>query len=55
MTNERTYPCLPCGDMDESIAFYESLGSKNIPQSVPTPYAVVAFEDIQIHPLASRF
>ena len=28
MANERTYPCLPCGEIDESIAFYESLGFK---------------------------
>ncbi len=50
MANERTYPCLPCGDMDESIAFYESLGFKKTYRQVrPNPYAVVALEDIQIH------
>ena len=50
MANERTYPCLPCGDMDESIAFYESLGfKKTYRQTRPNPYAVVALEDIQIH------
>jgi catechol 2,3-dioxygenase-like lactoylglutathione lyase family enzyme len=50
MTNERTYPCLPCDDIDESIAFYESLGFKKTYRQVrPNPYAVVALEDIQIH------
>ena len=50
MANERTYPCLPCGDMDESIAFYESLGFKKTYRQVrPNPYAVVALEDMQIH------
>jgi catechol 2,3-dioxygenase-like lactoylglutathione lyase family enzyme len=50
MANERTYPCLPCGDMDESIAFYESIGFKKTYRQVhPNPYAVVALEDIQIH------
>jgi len=50
MANERTYPCLPCGDLDESIAFYESLGfKKTYRQLRPNPYAVVALEEIQIH------
>lgn len=50
MANERTYPCLPCGDMDESMAFYESLGfKKTYRQTRPNPYAVVALEDIHIH------
>ena len=50
MANERTYPCLPCGDMDESIAFYESLGFKKTYRQVrPNPHAVVALEDIHIH------
>lgn len=50
MANERTYPCLPCGELDESIAFYESLGfTKTYRQVRPNPYAVVAREDIQIH------
>ena len=26
MADERTYPCLPCPEIDDSIAFYESLG-----------------------------
>ena len=27
MANERTYPCLPCADIDESLAFYAASGS----------------------------
>ena len=50
MANERTYPCLPCGELDESIAFYESLGFKKTYRQVrPNPYAVVALEEIHIH------
>jgi catechol 2,3-dioxygenase-like lactoylglutathione lyase family enzyme len=50
MANERTYPCLPCRDLDESIAFYASLGFKKTYRQVrPNPYAVVAREDIHIH------
>jgi len=50
MANERTYPLLPCADIDESIAFYESLGFKRTYRQVrPNPSAVVALEEIQIH------
>ena len=50
MANERTYPCLPCRELDESIAFYESLGfRRTYRQTRPNPYAVVALEEIQIH------
>ena len=50
MANERTYPILPCRELDESIAFYESLGFKRTYRQVrPNPCAVVALEDIQIH------
>ena len=50
MANERTYAILPCRDIDESIAFYETLGFKRTYRQVrPNPYAVVAWEDIQIH------
>jgi catechol 2,3-dioxygenase-like lactoylglutathione lyase family enzyme len=50
MANERTYPCLPCGNLDETISFYEALGFKRTyRQTRPNPYAVVALEDIQIH------
>ena len=48
--NERTYPCLPCGNIDESIAFYQALGFKRTYRQLrPNPYAVVALEDIHIH------
>ena len=50
MANELTYPCLPCRDVDESIAFYELLGFERTYRQVrPNPYAVVAREDLQIH------
>ena len=50
MTKERTYPCLPCGNLDESVSFYEALGfKKTYRQTRPNPYAVVALEEIQIH------
>ena len=50
MANERTYAILPCREIDESIAFYEALGfKKTYRQLRPNPYAVVAWEDIQIH------
>jgi catechol 2,3-dioxygenase-like lactoylglutathione lyase family enzyme len=50
MANERTYPILPCRELDESIAFYETLGFKKTYRQVrPNPSAVVALEDIQIH------
>jgi catechol 2,3-dioxygenase-like lactoylglutathione lyase family enzyme len=50
MANERTYPILPCKELDESISFYETLGFKRTYRQVrPNPYAVVALEDIQIH------
>src|SRR5262245_14298642 len=50
MANERTYPCLPCRELDQAIAFYEALGfTCTYRQSKPNPYAVVALEEIQIH------
>lgn len=50
MANERTYPALPCADIGESIAFYESIGFKRTFRQVrPNPYAVVAREDLHIH------
>ena len=50
MANERTYPILPCRELDESIAFYETLGFKRTYRQIrPNPHAVVALEDIQIH------
>jgi catechol 2,3-dioxygenase-like lactoylglutathione lyase family enzyme len=50
LADERTYPILPCADLDVSIAFYQSLGfRRTYRQTRPNPYAVVALEDIQIH------
>lgn len=50
MANERIYPCLPCSNLDEAISFYETLGFKRTYRQLrPNPYAVVIFEDIQIH------
>ena len=50
MANERTYPLLPCAEIDEAISFYESLGfRKTYRQTRPNPSAVVALEDIQMH------
>jgi catechol 2,3-dioxygenase-like lactoylglutathione lyase family enzyme len=48
--NERTYPLLPCADLDASIAFYQALGFRpTYRQTRPNPYAVVALEEIHIH------
>jgi catechol 2,3-dioxygenase-like lactoylglutathione lyase family enzyme len=50
MAHERTYPCLPCRELDDSIDFYESLGFRRTYRQVrPNPYAVVARMDLQIH------
>ena len=50
MANERTYPLLPCADIDQAITFYESLGFKRTYRQVrPNPSAVVALEEIHIH------
>lgn len=50
MANERTYPCLPCRDLDESVAFYENLGFRRTYRQLrPNPYAVVQYEDIHLH------
>lgn len=50
MANERTYPCLPCSDIDEAVAFYEALGFRRTYRQLrPNPYAVVALEEIYIH------
>lgn len=50
MANERSYPCLPCANLDESLAFYAALGfTRTYRQTRPNPYAVVAREDLQIH------
>jgi hypothetical protein len=50
MADERTYPLLPCGDIDQAITFYEALGfARTYRQLSPYPCAVVKREDIQIH------
>jgi catechol 2,3-dioxygenase-like lactoylglutathione lyase family enzyme len=50
MAGERTYPALPCADVDVSVAFYETLGfTRTYRQVRPNPYAVVAREDLHIH------
>src|SRR5688572_11574125 len=50
MAGERTYPLLPCGDIDQAIAFYEALGfTRTYRQLAPNPYATVKREDLQIH------
>lgn len=50
MANERTYPCLPCPDIDQAITFYEALGfTRTYRQLKPNPYAVMAREEIHIH------
>lgn len=50
MASERTYPCLPCRDIDEAIAFYEVLGFRRTYRQVnPNPYAVVEREDFHVH------
>lgn len=50
MANERTYPCLPCPNLDQAIRFYEALGfRRSYRQLKPNPYAVVELEEIQIH------
>jgi catechol 2,3-dioxygenase-like lactoylglutathione lyase family enzyme len=50
MANERTYPLLPCRELDPAIAFYKALGfACTYRQSRPYPCAVVAREDWQMH------
>jgi catechol 2,3-dioxygenase-like lactoylglutathione lyase family enzyme len=46
MANERTYPILPCPDIDRAIAFYAALGfQRTYRQKKPNPYAVVKLEE----------
>ena len=50
MANERTYPLLPCRDLDPAIAFYEAIGfRRTYRQLKPNPCAVVQRDDLQIH------
>ena len=50
MAGERTYPILPCAELDDALAFYGALGfSVTFQQRRPNPYAVVQLDDIAIH------
>lgn len=50
MAGERTYACLPCRDLDQSISFYEAMGfTRTYRQLRPNPYAVVKRDDWYIH------
>jgi catechol 2,3-dioxygenase-like lactoylglutathione lyase family enzyme len=50
MTGERTYPVLPCADLDDALEFYGSLGfTTTFLQRRPYACAVVAREDLHIH------
>ncbi len=50
MTGERTYPMLPCADLDDALTFYAALGfTVSFQQRRPNPCAVVELDDIAIH------
>ena len=50
MAGERTYPILPCSDLDESLEFYRALGfTVTMRQARPNPYAVVELGEIAVH------
>jgi catechol 2,3-dioxygenase-like lactoylglutathione lyase family enzyme len=50
MSGERSYPVLPCADLDEALDFYRALGFEvTFSQRRPNPAAVVAREDLHIH------
>ncbi|MGL5827657.1 MAG: VOC family protein [Nocardioides sp.] len=50
MAGERTYPILPCADLDRALSFYNALGfAVTYQQRGPNPYAVVELNDIVIH------
>lgn len=50
MADERTYPCLPCADIDQAVDFYKVLGfARTYRQIAPNPYAVVVRDDLQLH------
>jgi catechol 2,3-dioxygenase-like lactoylglutathione lyase family enzyme len=50
MTGERTYPVLPCADLDVALEFYGALGfTTTFSQHRPYPAAVVARDDLHIH------
>ncbi|POH67778.1 MULTISPECIES: hypothetical protein [Cryobacterium] len=50
MTGERTYPVLPCSDLDDALDFYTALGfTVTFEQHRPYASAVVELDDIAIH------
>ncbi len=50
MAGERTYPVLPCPDLDEALGFYRALGfTVTYRQLRPNPCGVVELEEIGIH------
>jgi catechol 2,3-dioxygenase-like lactoylglutathione lyase family enzyme len=50
MTGERTYPVLPCADLDDALEFYSALGfTVTFEQHRPYACAVVELDDIAIH------
>jgi len=50
MSGERTYPMLPCADLEDALAFYGALGfTVTFRQLRPYACAVVELEDIAIH------
>jgi catechol 2,3-dioxygenase-like lactoylglutathione lyase family enzyme len=50
MAGERTYPMLPCPDLEEALGFYRALGfTVTYRQLRPNPYAVVELAEIAIH------
>jgi catechol 2,3-dioxygenase-like lactoylglutathione lyase family enzyme len=50
MTGERTYPVLPCADLDDALDFYIALGfNVTFEQHRPYACAVVELDEIAIH------
>ncbi|TFC49068.1 hypothetical protein E3O47_12450 [Cryobacterium sp. TMT2-17-1] len=50
MTGERTFPVLPCADLDDALVFYTALGfTVTFEQRRPYACAVVELDDIAIH------
>lgn len=50
MTGERTYPVLPCADLNDALEFYTALGfTVTFEQHRPYACAVVELHDIAIH------
>jgi hypothetical protein len=50
MAGERSYPILPCADLDGTVAFYESSGfTCTYRQYRPNPYAVVGRGELELH------